>query len=120
MVSDGTTTSINDAVPSWSFVTPAIVATITTPCELRITLDANLAGKYIASASSGAKLYVEGGTAQRVSHNSRFEYPNRGSRKVTISAMVSGDEWTLAFVREDAIIPDRPFLAGPPAVPAFD
>jgi hypothetical protein len=46
-------------------------------------------------------------------------YADRGERVIEIRGPVPITQWAFTFVREDTLVPDRPFLAGPPESPPF-
>jgi hypothetical protein len=117
-VYDATATLLNDAPPSWGFVTPAILASAdTSGVEIRIRLRGRLAGSYLAAVSPGrAELAIEGQAAHTLDR-AKLAYADRGARAIEIRAKLSRKPWSLAFVREDAIVPPRPFLAPPPDSP---
>lgn len=115
--SDGMASLLTDAAPSWGFNTPAIVATpYTAGVELRIRLRARLAGTYDAAASAGAELSIDGEPAIPL-ERAEYSYADRGERTVEIRAALPVAGWTFTFVRQDTIVPPRPFLAGPPGEP---
>ncbi|MCX5742717.1 MAG: hypothetical protein NT062_09495 [Proteobacteria bacterium] len=116
-IADATATTINDAAPSWPFVTPAIVASPEAACEVRITTTARLAGRYLASVSRGtAQVTAFGDSPDLVTRSTPLHYTDAGDRVVTITSTVTDGNWSFAFVRADTIIPDRPFLIAPPPI----
>ncbi|HEY6173426.1 MAG TPA: hypothetical protein VIX73_03240, partial [Kofleriaceae bacterium] len=118
---DGTATLLNDAPPSWGFVTPAILASAyTTDVEIRITLHARLAGRYDAAVSEGSVTFTAGSDGSHKLERQVVDYPDRGDRRIEIRAGVPMTSWAFTFVRDDAIVPDRPFLAAPPAEPPVE
>jgi hypothetical protein len=117
-VSDATATLVNDAAPSWGFVTPAITASAGTPdVEIRIRLRARLAGRYDVAVSTGSvELAVDGAPARTLSRR-KLVYDDRGERDVEIVSKIPMATWSFTFVRDDTVVPDRPFLDAPPADP---
>jgi uncharacterized membrane protein len=115
---DATTTLVNDAAPSWAFVTPAITASADTPgVEIRIRLRAHLSGRYeVATSEGSAELAVEG-EAMRAIEREQIELADRGERAIEIRAKVPTTGWAFTMVRNDTIVPPRPFLDGPPDEP---
>jgi hypothetical protein len=115
---DATANLLNDAAPSWGFTTPAIVASADTPdVEIRIRLRARLAGAYYAAVNGGiAELAVDGDPVRAIERE-ELAYLDRGERAVEIRAQVPMTAWAFTFVREDTLVPDRPFLAAPPLGP---
>jgi hypothetical protein len=115
---DGTADLLNDAAPSWGFVTPAIRASAyDNDVEIRIRVRARLSGAYLAAVREGvAELAVDGEPLRAISHQ-RLEYADRGERIVEIRSKVPAAAWAFTFVREDTLVPDRPFLAAPPLEP---
>lgn len=115
---DSTVRLLNDALPSWPFVTPAIVASAdTTGVEIRIRLRARLAGVYDAAVSDDSALFSTDGEPARTIERDRLDFADRGERAIEIRSKVPMTTWSFAFVREDAIVPPRPFLDGPPDTP---
>jgi hypothetical protein len=115
---DATANLINDAPPSWGFNTPAIAAQAdTVGVEIRIRLRARLSGRYYAAVSDGdVQLAVDGEPTRRF-WRQQLVYGDRGARAIEIRAQVPMTVWELSFVREDTVVPDRPFLAPPPDEP---
>jgi hypothetical protein len=115
---DSTASLLNDAPPSWAFVTPAIVASAdTTGVEIRIRLRARLAGVYDAAVSQGsALLSLDDGPARTIERDT-LDLADHGERAIEIRGKVPLNTWAFTFVRDDAIVPPRPFLEGPPDEP---
>lgn len=114
---DGTASILNDAAPSWSFVTSAINASIEDSCQVRIWMRANLDGAYRASVSSGtATLTVDGEAPVEVTRDRDLSYASVGDRTLRVEASIYDHGWAFAMVKKDTIIPDRPFLEPPPVV----
>jgi len=112
---DATASLVNDAAPSWAFVTPAITASADTHgVEIRIRLRARLSGRYDAAASEGKTELVVDGEAHTIERE-QIDFADRGERAVEIRANVSMAGWAFTMVRDDTIVPPRPFLDGPPA-----
>jgi hypothetical protein len=117
---DATASLLNDAPPSWPFVTPAIVASAYTfDVEMRVRLRARVAGIYHVAVSEGTATLSVDGEPDREVDGKPIEYTDRGERVIELRAEVPITQWAFTFVREDTLIPDRPFLAGPPERPAF-
>ncbi|HEY0189861.1 MAG TPA: hypothetical protein VGC42_01985, partial [Kofleriaceae bacterium] len=113
IASDGTASLLNDAVPSWAFVTPAITASAyTSGVELRVTLQARLAGVYDAAVSDGKVAMTvdqtappSGGAAGRgqapagegdpasVFDRAQLTYDDHGERTVIITSPVPLAPW---------------------------
>lgn len=112
---DGMTALLNDAAPSWAFNTPGIVVTPDDPsAEIRITLKARLGGTYWIACSGSAVVSVEGESAQSITRKV-VPFADDGEREITIqSTMPGADVWSFTFVREDTLMPERPYLAPPP------
>jgi hypothetical protein len=119
-VYDGTTTLLNDAPPSWAFITPAILATAEVPgVEIRVTRRLRLAGRYWAGASTGtAKMIVGTDFTHEFGTRSTMEIP-KGSYTVELTAPVPEGitPLALALVQEKTLIVDQSFLVVPPAAP---
>ena len=115
---DATANLLNDAPPSWGFVTPAILASAdTADVEIRIRVRARLSGAYYAAVNEGTAALAIDGEPVQVLARKKLEYLDRGERTVEIRAAVPMTTWSFTFVREDTLVPDRPFLAGPPQDP---
>ena len=113
--SDATANLLNDAAPSWGFVTPAITASAyTSGIEMRVTLRARLVGRYYAAVSDGSAALVIGRDPARTITRQKLDYVDRGERAIEIRAKVPMTSWAFTFVREDTIVPARPFLDPPP------
>ncbi len=115
-VTDGTADILNDALPSWPFTTPAVVAVAEEHgVEVRVTRELRLAGRYWAISSTGpATLAVSGEDDRPIDHRAIFDVAD-STRVVELSGSVPYDgSLKLVMVAEHAIEPDRPFLAGPP------
>ena len=112
---DATANLLNDAVPSWGFVTPAITASADTlGVEIRVRLRARLSGAYYAAVSEDeAELVVEGEPSRTI-RRERLVYDDRGERAIKIRGRVPMTSWAFTLVREDTLLPPRPFLDGPP------
>jgi len=112
---DGMASLLNDAPPSWGFNTPAIVAApYTAGVEIRIRLRARLAGAYDAAVSEGRAELASDGEPARTIERGELQFVDRGERELEIRAPVAISGWALTIVRDDTIVPPRPFLAGPP------
>ena len=115
---DATASLLNDAPPSWAFVTPAIVASAdTTGVEIRIRLRARLAGSYEAAVSSDSAALSIHGEPPRTIERDHLEHADRGERSIEIRSNVPTTSWAFTLVRADTLVPDRPFLDGPPEDP---
>jgi hypothetical protein len=112
---DGTAALINDAPPSWAFVTPAITAAAYhTGVEIRVTLETRLSGRYIAASSEyGTMMSVAGAAPFRVASTEAHSFTD-GKRTVEVTGPVPINGWQLTFVRNDTLEPPRQFLADPP------
>ena len=99
-------------------MTPAIVASAdTTGVEIRIRLRARLAGVYDAAVSNGsALLSLDDGPARALERDT-LDLADRGERAIEIRGNVPLTSWAFTFVRDDAIVPPRPFLDGLPDQP---
>jgi hypothetical protein len=112
---DSTASLLNDAAPSWAFVTPAIAASAdTVGVEIRVRLRARLAGRYEAAVSEGSALVsIDDGPAKEIEREV-IDLADRGERTIEIRGSVPMTTWAFTFVREDTMVPPRPFLEGPP------
>ena len=115
---DGTASLLNDAAPSWAFVTPAIIAFASTDdAEIRIRIDARLSGMYWAAVSEGSVALARDGDPLRTIERRKLAYVDRGERTIEIRAQLPMTSWAFTFVREDTLVPPRPFLDAPPEAP---
>ncbi|MGE3455229.1 MAG: hypothetical protein AB7O24_08990 [Kofleriaceae bacterium] len=116
---DGMASLLNDAAPSWGFNTPAIVASAEAPgVELRMRMRARLSGTYWTAANDGTVSLSVDGEQPREVEREVLVYGDEGEREVTLQAALPVKPWSFTFVREDTIIPSRPFLVEPPAAPS--
>lgn len=114
---DATTRLLNDAPPSWQFITPAIIATADVPgTEIRVRLHARLEGTYWTAVNDGSAALRVDGDEERTISNSMLTYGAAGDRTVEIVATIPALEWELTFVREDTLVPARDYLVAPPEV----
>ena len=118
-VADETVNMINDAPPSWPFITPAIAAHAeTAQVELRVTRTLHLGGRYWLGATSGTvELVVDGDVRHQFAKKSTIELP-RGEHTVQLTARLpDSGALHIVFVDEDALVPERTFLVAPPEQP---
>jgi hypothetical protein len=114
---DGIANTLNDAAPSWGFNTPAIIVTPELPgVQVRIHVDARLSGIYwIATSGAPASVAITGEPTHAF-HRVVRDFGDLGARTVEITADIDdGKPWSFTMVREDTLVPPRPFLAPPPA-----
>jgi hypothetical protein len=119
-VSDATANVLNDAPPSWPFITPAISAIAEAPAvEVRISMYAQLSGRYWATTTFGtAELQVGSDPSHTIGARTLLDFEDRGEQTVTLTGRVpQGPPWFATVVAEDALEPDRTFLAEPPRTP---
>ena len=117
--SDGIVNTLNDAAPSWGFNTPGIVVTPELPgVEVSIRLDARLDGTYwIATDNGEVTLDIPGQPSHTFARVVR-DLHGLGDVTVELRARIAGVEpWTFTMVHQDTLVPERPFLAAPPAEP---
>lgn len=117
-VHDGTANILNDAPPSWAFITPAIVAAPeSSGVEIRITRRIRLGGRYWAAVSGGtAKIRVGDEFTHELGTRSTMEIP-RGTYTVELTAQLpDAAQLSLVIVEEGTLVPERTFLQEPPAV----
>jgi hypothetical protein len=117
-VSDATTNLLNDAPPSWAFITPAIAAYADrNEVEVRITRTLRLGGRYWLGSSSGKVTLLLDETSYEFEAKTMLEIP-RGEHTIQLTGTVPADgSLNIVFVREDTLVPERQFLAPPPALP---
>lgn len=115
---DGTANLLNDAAPSWGFVTPAIVAfAYAHDVQIRIRLSARLSGTYQAAVSDGQVRLGAGDGPLQTIERQVIEYADLGERAVELRSQVPLTSWAFTLVREDTVVPPRPFLDPPPGEP---
>jgi hypothetical protein len=117
-VSDGTVNLLNDASPSWPFLTPAIIATAETEdVELRITRHMRLGGTYWAgSTKSTVTIAADNDFHHEFSTRTALDIP-RGSYTITLATRVPNNAATaISIVQESALNPPRTYLVPPPDV----
>jgi hypothetical protein len=111
---DGMSALLNDATPSWAFNTPGILASADIPgVEIRLRFHEHLAGTYWYASSGDGTLSVSD-EADRGLDPSIVSYADQGVRTIEVRSHVPMAWWKFTFVREDTIIPPRPFLVEPP------
>jgi hypothetical protein len=116
---DATANLLNDAPPSWGFVAPAILATAyVSDVDIRIWMHARLAGTYDAAVNDGVVTLTAGSDAPRMIERETVGFLDRGEQLIELQAHVPPAVWSFSLVRDDALVPERPFLAWPPDQPA--
>jgi hypothetical protein len=114
-VHDGMTSLLNDAMPSWGFNTPGFIATADDEsAEIKVTVKAHLDGTYWVATNGTATISVDGEEDVSVTRKI-LVYGDGGERTITIRAAVPlTEQLSFTFVREDTILPPRPYLDAPP------
>lgn len=115
-VTDTTLNLLNDAPPSWAFISPAITATPETPgIEVRITRRLRLGGTYWLGTNTGAAtIKLDDEIAHGFGKRSGIEVP-RGTYTVVLTAQLPDTAaQSIAVVQASTLVPARPFLAPPP------
>jgi hypothetical protein len=116
-VEDASINHMNDAPPSWAFITPAIAAYAeTSAVEVRITRTLHLGGRYWLGASSGnVKLVMDDSFSHEFAGKSTIDIP-RGEHTIVLTGTVQAESALhIVFVAEDTLVPEREFLVEPPA-----
>lgn len=115
---DGMTALLNDAMPSWGFNTPGLIASADIAgVEMRVRWRERLAGTYwTATTGDGVSLDVSG-EDRRYIDRAVVVYPDTGRRTIELVAPIPTTSWQFTFVREDTLVPLRPYLEKPPAEP---
>jgi hypothetical protein len=121
LIQDSVADLLEDAPPSWPFSVPAIVvASSTRAAEVRIQLDARLAGEYWA-VTSGADVSFSADSSRSVlnaTQQSLVFGATAGPRKVVLETRVAeGETLKIAFVRRDRLDPERGYASPPPTPP---
>lgn len=118
-VSDATTNILNDAPPSWAFITPSIAAyPETSSVEVRVTRTLRLGGRYWLGASDGkVTLVMNRATTYEVETKTILDLP-RDEHTVQLTGRVPDNGVLhIVFVAEDTLVPERTFLVAPPELP---
>ncbi|HEX5058991.1 MAG TPA: hypothetical protein VFV99_06505 [Kofleriaceae bacterium] len=118
-VSDATVNLMNDAPPSWAFITPAINAYAeTAQVEIRITRTVRLGGRYWLGSSYGnVKLLMDNSFAHEFGAKSTIDIP-RGQHTIELTTQLPDDgSKSIVFVAERTLVPERTFLVEPPLQP---
>jgi len=112
---DGIVALLNDAMPSWGFNTPGVIATADVPgVEMRVRWRARLAGTYwTATTGDGVALEVSG-EGTRYVDRTLIQYTDLGRRTIELVAPIPTTQWQFTFVKESTLMPPRPYLAKPP------
>jgi hypothetical protein len=119
-VSDTTTNLVNDATPSWSFITPAISASLERDdVDLRITLDAHLSGTYWSGSTfDSATLHVPDDIDRELGDHSQQRFDDRGLQPLQLVLRASNrSDASFTLVAEESLVPARDDLDGPPLFP---
>jgi hypothetical protein len=116
-VADGTVNIVNDAPPSWPFITPAITAFGEAfQVEVRIKRTLRLGGVYWLAASAGRADVTIGERRLSIDKAKTVVELGRSEYTVEIVAPVPDDTpLSLVVVAERSLVPARPFLGAPPA-----
>lgn len=118
-VADTTANLMNDAPPSWPFITPAITLTPSLfGIEVRITRELPLGGTYWLATNRGEVRFRAGDALEQTikpGPRAIAEIPSGTYRAEITTTLSEGLAQSIAIVRADTIVPDRTFLAAPPA-----
>ena len=116
-VGDGMTTLLNDDQGDWPFTTPSIEITAATSTDIRIELDAHLAGTYwAAAAGTVVALAIDDGAPRHVGAQVPLEI--YAGARLTLTTTVTG-RTVFAMVHRDTLVPPRPHRREPPATAPF-
>jgi hypothetical protein len=118
-VSDASINLMNDALPSWAFITPAIAAYAeTSAVEVRITRTLRLGGRYWLGSSNGdVQLRMDDAFSHEFAAKSTIDIP-RGEHTIVLTGTAPPDGvLSIVFVAERTLVPEREFLVEPPAQP---
>ena len=121
-VQDTVTGLLNDASPSLAFTVPAIhVAASGATTELRIQVEARLAGEYWAGTNGGRVHLAIGGEAETTltGNQSRhvFEATSAPRRMMLLATVSSKRALQVAFVQRERLDPERGYVAAPERSP---
>jgi len=109
-VYDATANILNDAPPSWGFITPAVIVRAQAAgVEVRVSRRLRLEGTYWASAGRDeALLSLDGGPPEEVRTHHVVRVLD-GTHLVQLTAAVpTTGKLKLAFVARDSLVPRRP------------
>jgi hypothetical protein len=117
-VSDSSVNLLNDAPPSWAFITPAIVASPeTSGVRVRITRKLRLGGAYWVGADHGTVTMTAGDDfTHEFSKRSTLEIPTGTDTVVLETTLQDSGATSITIVDEDTLVPARAYLAPPPAM----
>jgi hypothetical protein len=114
-VSDATVNLINDAPPSWAFITPSIYALAERDgVSVRITQSTRMSGQYAVGATFGPVVLDVGGDRRQLAARSSLVFPDAGERETVLKMEVPQSGMHVTIVAIETLEPPRPFLAGPP------
>ena len=118
-VADTTANLMNDAPPSWAFITPAITITPSLiGVEVRITRELPLGGTYWFATNRGEVTFRAGDALEHTikpGPRTLAEIPGGSYRAEITTTLAEGLPQSIAIVRADTLVPERAFLAAPPA-----
>lgn len=115
---DGMTALLNDAMPSWGFNTPGIVASADVPgVEIRLRWREHLAGTYWTATTGDEVALDVAGEGTRYIDRAVIPYADTGRRTIELVAPIPTTVWQFTFVREQTLLPSRAYLAKPPDDP---
>ncbi len=119
-VYDGTINLLNDAPPSWAYITPAILATSQSPAtEIRVTRELRLAGTYwAASTGTDAKMTAGDFSHELTTNRAMMQIP-KGTYTVQLTTRVpeGPNPTALTLVEQSTLITDQSYLVAPPPQP---
>ncbi len=116
-VSDASVNLLNDAPPSWAFITPAIVATPEMPgVEVRISRRIKLGGTYWVGADKSS-VTMTAGTELNHTFDTRsvLEFATATYDVVLTTKLPDAAATSITVVQQSTLIPDRTFLVAPPS-----
>jgi len=117
-VYDAMAQALNDAPPSWPYVTPGIFINPDQPdVEVHVKLHVRLGGTYWAAVTEGSAIVtLEGSSPRLIDRKTEIQLGDLGERDVDITIR-TGAVVAITFVRVDAIEPDRSWMKAPPEQP---
>ncbi len=117
-VSDSSVNLLNDAPPSWAFITPAITASPEMAgVQLRISRRIRLGGAYWVGVDKGTvKMAADADFKHEFGARSTLDMTTGTYNVVLETTLQDTGATSITIVREDTLVPVRAYLAPPPAM----
>jgi hypothetical protein len=115
---DGMTALLNDAMPSWGFNTPGVMASAERPgIEMRVRWREHLSGTYWTATTGESVALDVSGEGVKYIDRTVIPYADQGRRTIELVAPIPTTTWQFTFVREQTLLPPRGYLVRPPSEP---